>query len=157
MMKYWSQKKEKWIDLFFKIMIWIKGLDGVVDILGSIVFAISRPSNVVLFLFQKELMEDPYDRLAHYLINLTENTHPGTRLFVVVYLAIHGLIKVGMVYALHRKSHLAYKIAAAILCIFLLYQIYRFSHTGSTLLLVAILFDVLMLILIKHEYKKLNH
>lgn len=157
MIKQWSKAKEKWIDLFFKVMIWIKGIDGVVDLLGSIVFALSRPSNVILFLFQKELMEDPYDQLAHYLINLTEQAHPGTRLFIVIYLAIHGLIKIGMVYALHRKSHLAYKIAAAILSVFLLYQIYRFSHTGSNILLLAILFDAIMLWLIKHEYKKLKH
>jgi len=54
---------------------------------------------------------------------------PGTQTFVMLYLMLHGIIKIGLAFALFSKSDSIHKTAAIILAIFMGYEIFRYSHT----------------------------
>lgn len=141
----------------FKFTILIKGIDGLIDLLTSLILLISS-GNVILksipFLTRKELIEDPQDLIANYLINIAQNFLPDTQKFIILYLAIHGLIKMGIALALNTNNYRAYKISGTVLALFIIYQFYRFTHTHSLTLLFFSFFDIFILILIYFESKK---
>jgi len=141
----------------FKISIIIKGIDGVLDIIASsLLFFLQSDSivNIIPFLVRKELIEDPKDIIANYLLNVSQNILPDTQIFIIIYLLIHGLVKTGLALALSSKNRQAYIISGIILVFFIGYQIYRFSHTHSIILMLFILIDVLMVYLIHTELKR---
>jgi uncharacterized membrane protein len=143
----------------FKATIFIKGFDGVLDLIASAVLFFSTSetiSKIIPFLFREELLEDKNDIVANFLLNASQAFVADTQLFVVVYLTIHGLIKIGLALAFNSKNYRAYKIAEIILTILIGYQIYRFSHTFSIVLLLVTITDILTVILVNIESKKLK-
>lgn len=153
-----NEKYKLFLHRFFKLTILIKGIDGILDIIASLVLLFSASNfiaNIVPFFARKELLEDPKDVIANYLLNISQNTLPDTRLFIIIYLAIHGLIKIGLALALNGNSYRAYKISEIILIIFVGYQAYRFSHTHSLILLMFTLLDIIIIFLVHSESKKL--
>ena len=57
------------------------------------------------------------------------------------------MVKVVLVWALLRRYLWAYPIGIAAFSLFLVYQLYRYSHTHSTWLLVLSLLDVAVVVL----------
>jgi len=93
----------------FTIGILAKGLNGVMEILaGGFLFLVppATLSQVLLFLTRHELIEDPHDLLANYLVSVARQLSVNTQWFGAVYLLSHGVIKVGLVLALWQR-HLA--------------------------------------------------
>jgi uncharacterized membrane protein len=80
----------------------------------------------------------------------------GNRTFAVVYLALHGLIKLALVVALLREWRAAYPVAVVVLGIFVLYEVYRATQTGSLLLPFLAAFDVAVIVLVWREYRALR-
>ena len=147
------------LNRFLKLAIIIKGIDGILDVLTSIILFFYGSSflvKIIPFLLRKELIEDPQDLVANYLFNSTQHILPNTKLFIIIYLAIHGLIKIGLALAIRSHNIKAYKITAIILAIFICYQFYRFSHTHSSFLLLVTLFDMTILYLIYNERKNIT-
>ncbi|TMB72624.1 MAG: DUF2127 domain-containing protein, partial [Deltaproteobacteria bacterium] len=93
------------------------------------------------------------DWFATTLRHLVHNLSSDTKLFVSAYLVAHGLIKVFLVASLLRKKLWAYPTALWFLGIFLLYQLYRFSHTHSLGLLALSAFDLFVASLVWREYR----
>jgi len=136
-----------------------KGIDGVLEIVGGVVlFFVSagRLHSVVQILTQHELSEDPDDRIATYLLNSTNHPRKDVTLFAAAYLLWHGVVKVGLVGALLLKRRWAYPAAIVAFSLFLVYQLYRYSHTHSTGLLALSIVDVVIIILTWVEYQRLH-
>src|SRR5262245_14066624 len=153
------QAKSRIIHVLFNISIITKGIDGVLEILGGILLFFISPNQIhstVQRLTQHELSKDPNDIIANYLLNSTSHLTKGATTFAAMYLLWHGVVKVGLVAALLRKLRWAYPAAIAAFCIFLVYQLYRYSHTHSPELLVLSILDVLVIILTLFEYKRLQ-
>jgi uncharacterized membrane protein len=55
---------------------------------------------------------------------------------------------------LMSKNHRIHFTAGVVLALFVVYEIFRYSHTYSFILLGATIFDILTLILIHYEFKK---
>lgn len=160
---YFAMKKINYKLLFhrfFKFVVIIKGIDGIVDVLASVILFVfwkHSLATIIPYLVRKELIHDPQDFIANYLIYFSHNILPGTQIFVMLYLFLHGIIKIWLAFALLSKNNKIHKIASVILILFVGYEIYRYSHTGSYILLGATLFDILTILLIQHEYKKIIH
>ena len=140
----------------FEIGIIIKGVDGVLEILGGVLFLFVSPrtlNSIVIFLTAHELSEDPHDLVARWLRHAVENLSSDTKLFASVYLLIHGLIKVFLVAGLLRGKLWAYPTALGVLGTFILYQLYRFTHTHSLALLAFTVFDIVIVFLVWREYR----
>ncbi len=138
----------------FKFTIIIKGIDGVLDIIVSAILLFFAPDSIakiIPLLVRKELIEDPKDIIANYLLNISQHILPDTFWFIVVYLTLHGLIKIGLALALNSENRRAYKIAEIILAAFIGYQFYRLTHIHSNILLVFMLIDIVIVLLIRTE------
>jgi uncharacterized membrane protein len=91
------------LDQTFEVGIILKGLDGVLEVLGGLLLLVVSPATidrVVTSLTQHELSEDPHDFLATHLLRTAHGLTGAAVLFGAVYLLAHGLVKVVLVVAL---------------------------------------------------------
>lgn len=152
-------KKNKLWHTLFLVGILFKGLDGVLELVGGILFLLIKQdsiANYTTLLFRQELVEDPNDIIANYLIHLTSHISVNTELFAAIYMLVHGIIKVSIVSGLYLRKLWIYPAAELVLTIFVIYQIYRFSHTFSILLIFLTIIDIFIIVLIRSEYKRLT-
>lgn len=103
-------------------------------------------------LTQEELIEDPQDFIASHLVSMASNFSVSTQHFYAFYLLSHGLVKIALVAGLLRNKLWAYPASLVILSLFIAYQVYRFSYTHSVGLVVLTAFDLIVMVLIWHEY-----
>lgn len=151
-----NKKNKIFLYRFFEFTLIIKAIDGVLELTTSIVlffFGANIINNIIPLLVQEELAADPNDAFSNWLLNITQNMLPSTQAFIVAFLALHGLIKIGLVIALSSRNHRAYQIGEIFLLIFVFYQLYRFSHTHSLILLIITIIDVAILSLARFKDK----
>lgn len=146
------------ISVLFKVSVISKGIDGVLEIIGAALLLFLSPADihgVVLALTQHELSEDPQDLIARYLTRSTLDLAVGTKVFAATYLIWHGVVKLVLITALLWKRRWAYPAAIAAFGLFLLYQLYRYSHTASSELLFLSALDIVIIVLTYLEYRRL--
>jgi len=145
------------LDQTFEVGIILKGLDGVLEVLGGLLLLVVSPATidrVVTSLTQHELSEDPHDFLATHLLRTAHGPTGAAVLFGAVYLLAHGLVKVVLVVALLKNQLWAYPWTIAFLGVFIVYQLYRLSLRASVGLTVLTIFDALIAWLTYREYRK---
>jgi uncharacterized membrane protein len=85
----------------------LKGLDGVLELIGAILLLLVTPQQIgdlARFLTQHELAQDPNDAVANTVLHLTSNLSVSTSVFGRVYLLLHGLVKVVLVWAVLKDK-----------------------------------------------------
>lgn len=153
-------RKEKFWHKLFETSVIIKGIDSVLELIGGILllFMTSNALNSTLrFIFQHELLQDPNDFIANFLVNFFSGLSHQTQLFGALYLISHGVIKTGLVAGLLKKKLWVYPLSIIVFGLFILYQLYRYAYTHSLFLILLTLFDIIVIILILHEYRWLKH
>ncbi len=154
-----NASKGRILDRLFRIGVWIKGIDGVLEVTGGLFFLlVSRPAlgQLVTFLTQRELAEDPRDWLAYHLRDAVSQLSPSTKLFASMYLIGHGVVKVFLVVGLLRNQLWSYPAAIAFLLVFIGYQAYRLSLHYSLALLLVLLLDATIVLLVWREYRQVR-
>ncbi len=144
-----------WLDRAFWVGIVLKGLNGLVEILGGVVLLVVSPTQIHLFsvaITRGELSEDPHDRIANEILRLTNHLSGSQTLFGAVYLLLHGIVKVVLVVALLRGKLWAYPWMIAFLVGFIGYQVVEVVRTGSVPLAVLTVADVVLCWLTWAEY-----
>jgi uncharacterized membrane protein len=152
-------KLNKIIHESFLVGIVLKGINAVLEIAAAIGLFFVTPGKffqAVSALTARELLEDPQDKLANYFLHAASAFSVDARLFIFVYLLSHGLIKICLVIALLKRYLWAYPLAMAVFGGFVVYQLYRFTHTHSAWLIVLTVFDMLVIILTWLEYDNLR-
>jgi uncharacterized membrane protein len=142
------------LDQTFEVGIILKGLDGVLEVLGGLLLLVVSPATidrVVTSLTQHELSEDPHDLLATHLLGTAHGLTGAAVLFGAVY---HGLVKVALVAALLNNQRWAYPWTIAFLGVFIGYQLYRLSLGPSVGLAALTVFDAGIAWLTYREYRK---
>jgi uncharacterized membrane protein len=144
------------LDDTFKISVTLKGLDGLLEIIGGTVLLFVKPSTldqIARSLTQHELSEDPHDLIARHILHSAGHlTHGGT-LFAAVYLLSHGIAKVVLVVALLRDQLWAYPAMIVLLGAFIVYQLYRLSYHATLGLTLLTIFDAFVVWLTWREYQ----
>jgi len=142
------------LDRLYRIGLWIKGIDGVLEMAGGLLLVSQmKLSELVTFLTQRELAQDPRDWIATHLHDAVSQLSPGTKWFASWYLLGHGVIKVFLMVGLLRNWSWSYRPAIAFLLAFIGYQVYRMSlHFSLALLLVSVL-DSIIALLVWREYR----
>ncbi len=154
-----QEKKANILHFIFQSSIFIKGIDGIGELIGSILLFTAAKESIIAFvqnILSHELIQDPSDPIANYLLHLAQNMSLTTQLFSAFYLLIHGTIKVGLVTALWHKQHWAYPVAGIILSMLCLYKIFRFFTLHSYLLLFFTCIDIIIIALLRFEYKRIK-
>jgi uncharacterized membrane protein len=145
------------LDQAFQIGIILKGLDGVLEVVGGLLLLVVSPATidrVVTSLTQHELSEDPHDFLATHLLKTAHGLTGSAVLFGAVYLLSHGAVKIVLVVALLKNQLWAYPWMIVFLGVFIVYQVYRLSFKPSVGLTALTLFDALVAWLTYREYHK---
>jgi uncharacterized membrane protein len=149
--------EEKRIHFLFLLAIVLKGLNGLLEIgLGLLLMFTDTFSNVVFFLTRDAIIDDPDNYFATHLRAFASQSHEA---FFIggLYLVAHGSVKVFIAGTLWRNYSWAYPAAMAILALFILYEAIYVIQTYSIPFFLLSLFDVVMLWLVSHEYKKWPH
>ena len=152
-------KKNKLWHILFLIGVFFKGLDGVLEFIGGLIFLFIKHGTIAKYtsiLFRHELAEEPHDIIANYLIEQAGSISRGTEFFAAIFLLVHGIIKISIVAGLYLRKLWVYPLAELILSLFIIYQLYRFSHTFSVLLIFLTIIDIFIVFLIWTEYKRLT-
>jgi uncharacterized membrane protein len=143
----------------FRVAITIKGLDGGLQLLAGILL-IFIPAQTIMRLADivvtRDLLGAPTGILATHLHQAAEHFAGATRTFAILYLLLHGLIKVGLVVALWRKVLPAYPLAIAALGAFVGYELLRATRTHSIALPIFAAVDVVIIVLVVREYVALR-
>jgi uncharacterized membrane protein len=143
----------------FRAALLLKGFDGAVELLVAVVLAVGASTLVdglVTAVLDHHLLGGPNGELATRFAAGAERLAGADRTFAVVYLALHGVIKCGLVVAMARRVRPAYPVAVVVLGIFVCYELVRAVRTGSVLLPVFAAIDVLIIVLIVREYRRLG-
>jgi uncharacterized membrane protein len=144
------------IHLLFKIGVWSKAIDGSLELItGAALLFTSAASlrNLVGWLTQGELQEDPTDFFANHLVDFFHRLSISTKHFASVYLLVYGITKIGLAAGLLRGKLWAYPTALTVLGIFLYYQAYRFSHNHSVGLGLVSVLDLIIIVLVWRDYQ----
>ncbi|MFC4951109.1 DUF2127 domain-containing protein [Pseudonocardia sp. GCM10023141] len=146
-------------DRLFKIALIIKGLDGGMELLGAILLLFISPKAVdelTAGVLSRDLLGPPDGSLAQHFASATAEFATGSRTFAVIYLGLHGLVKLALVWALLRKIMPAYPVAVVVLGVFVVYEVIRTVHTGSVLLPFLAALDVAVIVMVIREYRELR-
>src|SRR5215472_880323 len=145
------------LDTTFKIGLVLKGLDGILEVVGGILLLFLSPhaiQHLVRVLTAHELSEDPHDLLARYLLHTTAHVNTGITIFGAIYLLSHGIAKIVLVALVLRDKLWAYPWLIVLLLAFIAYQLYRITAVqfsiGLTLLTI---FDAFLVWLTWREYR----
>jgi len=134
----------------------IKGFDGGIETLGGLVLALTGPDRIYEWVFR---LTAPELRGGHYLAlhalrTGAEKLASGPHRFVIIYLLVHGFLKLSVAVALLRgAAQWVFPVASLILAGFIAYMSWRLSVRWSDWLLGAALFDFLTLALVLNEWR----
>lgn len=148
-----AQRLLHWL---FEVSLVIKGLlcsAEAVAGLGLLFAPNPQVARLVFWLTHLEISERPTDSLASWTRRGVEQFPVGTQHFYGWYLLAHGGLKLTMVIMLWARVLWAYPVAMVVLGGFVMYQLLEFSHTGSPFLLLLSFFDLMMIVLVGHEYR----
>jgi uncharacterized membrane protein len=142
----------------FEVSIFIKGFDGLLQIIGAGAILFIRPeilSRWVYWLAEKEFVFDS-DWTTRKLVEFASNYTAHAQVFAAIYLASHGIIKIFLVFCLWKRKLWAYPTAIMVFILFGVYQIYRYQFTHSVGLVVLTVLDAIVIVLTYLEYKQLK-
>lgn len=157
------KKSIKSKDLFhmsFEIGLLLKGLDGLLEIVGGLLLFFLNPdrlNSLIILLTQNELSHDPNDIVSNTLISLGHNFSISTQQFGIFYLMTHGFIKCILVFLLWKRKLWAYPMTIIALVLFIAYQVYRYIISPSAFMIVLSAFDAIMIVLTLIEYNKIKN
>ena len=150
-------EREKRLDRTFRFSVALKGLDGLLEVLGGLALFFVSPASldhIVRALTAHELAQDPHDVIARRLLHAANQLSPHTTLYGAFYLLVHGAAKVVLVAFVLRSKLWAYPWMIVLLLAFIAYQSYQlitirfsFALTGLTL------FDAFVVVLTWREYR----
>jgi uncharacterized membrane protein len=140
----------------FRLGILLKGLDGVVEIIGGSLFLCFSRGQLADFIgrvTRGELLEDPDDLIANSLRHAFDHLSTSSKVFVAVYLLGHGVVKLLLVVGLWRRKQWVYPFACVMLIGFIGYQTWRMFRHFSAGLCIFTFLDGIILALIWNEYR----
>jgi len=143
----------------FMVGITIKGIDGIIEFLSGLTLLFTNSEfimKIVQKIFEHELTQDSTDFIANTFIHASQSLTSSMLIFISIYLLIHGTIKIGLVAGLWYKKMWAYPLAAVIISLFVIYQVIRFFNTQSITLLLFTIIDIIILLLLKTEYRRVK-
>jgi uncharacterized membrane protein len=144
----------------FRAGITLKGIDGILEAIGGIVLWSIKPSDlnrIALKFLEIDLPFDRHEFITTHLYRATEHLAYGGKHFASLYLLAHGLIKAVLVTALWFDALWAYPLTMVVFGLFCIFQVHRFLHTHSVVLLLLTLFDLLIVWLTWREYQDQKH
>ncbi len=140
----------------FVLSIGAKGLFGLFEMLGAVGAYFISPEQIRAFtewFTAKELQLEPNNVIAQFILHLGARATTSETHFVALYLIVHGLTKVVLVWALLRDKAWAYPWMMVALVVFIVSQTIDLIAAFSLGVLLLTIFDIFILWLTWREYK----
>lgn len=145
------------LDRSFQAGITLKGIDGLLEVIGALLFLTATPTRInslIDFVTFHVLSRNPNAFLASHLLHASQAITAHAHYFIFFYLLSHGLAKVVLVVALWCNRMWAYPALIVLLAAFIVYQLYRMTFAPSIFLAGLTVFDAIVMLLTWAEYKK---
>lgn len=134
----------------------IKGIDGLVETIAGIAVATLGTKSIydlVIQLTAPELDLHPESKTVHLLRHGAASLAHSSSRFLIVWLLLHGILKLALAIELLRDKSWIFPVAAVILSGFVAYMTYRLVGHYSTWLLAFALFDLVTVGLVLNEWR----
>jgi len=142
----------------YVVTVAVKGFDGGLETLAGLVIWITGPQRLyrwVVRITAPELFDGDHVRAILAIRHGAEHLAITGGHFVVFYLLVHGLLKLGLATVLLRGGgRWIFPVGTLILTSFIVFMSYRLSQQWSNWLLGFALFDALTLALVLNEWRK---
>ena len=152
-----DEKKERRFRWAFDVGVWLKGVDGALEVLaGALLLLITKGQIVhaVHWLIGTDLIENPDGFIANHMRHMAGKLSVHAHYFAGFYLVGHGVIKIGLVIGLLRDKRWSYPAAVVFLLLFIVYQAYRLTQAPTMLLSALTTLDAVVIVLIIHEWRR---
>lgn len=140
----------------FRTGITLKGIGGLTETAGGVLLWFISPaelSRMVGDLLQSEHTRHPHNFIASHFLHLAQGISHADPVFASLYLLSHGVVKTALIVALWFNKLWAYPLTIAVFGAFMVYQVYRYTHTHSFALMVLTIFDAAVVWLTWMEYR----
>jgi uncharacterized membrane protein len=146
-------------DLLFRIGMYWRIVYGAISFSFGIFLLrlVGTPLSQVLYrALGSELAEDPRDFLVSIGLGAVTHLSFSVTYFIAIYFIFWGFIDVALSIALLRHKLWAFVPSMYLIALFVVYEMYRYTHTHSSILLFIIFIDIILILLIRNEYKNLK-
>ena len=137
--------QEKRIHQIFQITVALKGLHGLVEVIGGIALAVFSTDAILRLLYHL----DKHQVVARHFNN-------GEHNYYVWFFLSHGALNLALAIGLLLEKLWAYPAAVLVLVLFIVLQMHRFFHVHDPGLVVFSILDVIVIALAVHEYRLLR-
>lgn len=144
-------------DRAFRIGLWGKFIDGILEIIGGILLLLISPATInhwAARLTQGELSQDSHDFIANHILKTAHHLTGASLAFGAAYLLSHGIVKIVLVVEVWRNHLWAYMALITVTGLFVIYQLYRIIDKFSIGLLLLTIFDLIIIYLTQKEYRR---
>jgi uncharacterized membrane protein len=144
------------LDRAFRISLWLKGIDGALEIVGGVALLFVAPHSIhelARWVVAHDLAGSRHDFVARHLLHSANAVSRSTTIFGAVYLLTHGIAKLVLVVLLLRGVLRAYPWMIGLLLAFVVYQVYRFFEKPGIGLVLLTVFDLFVAWLTWREYR----
>ncbi len=151
--------KRSLVDRAFRISLFIKGFDGVMQLIGGTLLLFIEPQTLgswMNFLTRHLFSSNPNNVVAHFLQHQAENLSVSTTLIVSLYMLSHAVIKLGLVYGLLKEKLWVFPFAFVGFGIILSIEAYRIIFHFFWGVCILMSFDIFVLTMVILEYRKLK-
>ena len=149
------KNKEELLDVIFNTMLLGKSIFAFVEFISGLLL-IFVPLDLIKATIHHLALAIYLSPFSTMITNAGERLTNDATLFAIVYLLLHGALKLVTLALLWKKILWSYPLSILLLVSFILYQIFEFFNHGSISMLVLCAVDVLMIILTLLEYRKLK-
>jgi uncharacterized membrane protein len=153
-----AAQKRSLAHLAYIVTVALKGFDGGLETLAGLVIWITGPQRLYRWAVRitaPELYDGEHVRAVHAIRRGAEHLATTGAHFVVFYLLVHGILKLGLAIVLLRGGgRWIFPAGTLILTGFIAFMSYRLSQQWSNWLLGFALFDALTLALVLNEWRK---
>jgi uncharacterized membrane protein len=150
---------EKRIHQIFVVSVTLKGLHALLEVAGGIALYLVSTAAIVNAIDRwsyDAIDESKHDWIATRMLGFSSHFSVAEHNFYAFYLLSHGLIKGVLVAGLLKEKIWAYPASFAVFGLFIAYQLYRYSFTHDTGLILLSIFDLFVIALAAHEYHLLR-
>ncbi len=147
--------REQHFHRLFEVGVTLKGFHALLELAtGTAILAIGpvAVSNFFFALAQREWIGGGSAAVVNFLVRLAEQSLQGGQEFAGIYLLVIGLMNLGLVIGLLAGALWSYPASLTAIALLVGYQLFRYTHTHNTALILLTLYDVVVWWLVRHEY-----
>jgi uncharacterized membrane protein len=141
----------------YLVTIAVKGFDGALETLAGLLILLTGPQRLYHFAVRVTAPElgGDHEQVALAIRNGAHHLAINGAGFIIFYLLVHGLLKLGIAAALLRgKGRWIFPVSAIVLVGFIIFMVEKLTHQWSWWLFGFAMFDGLTLVLVLNEWRQ---